>query len=187
MEGEDTEKLPESFDSFKDNTVYRAEITLMVNNDYLFDKDMHFYYPQGSIKTQEIIPSDEPSELVRKVSVTYKPTEKATILGGTIDDAIALDMMIPEPVTGGIPQSIVTDPNTIESKYTGVIIWSPSHDTFQTGTAYTATVMLYTTPGYEFAGTCNFTHTASGAEVLASHSDGTIILVAIEFAATTAN
>jgi hypothetical protein len=180
------EAVPEGFDSFKDDTVYRAEITLTVNNDYFFDQDMDFYYPQGSVTAQKIISSAESRELLRKVSVTYNPTVKATVLGEDEDSAIDLTAVIPAPVTGGAPCLIVNDLE--DGTYTGVILWSPPLDgEFAASTGYTATVMLYTTPGNEFfvgSSPCRFKYTGAST-VQSSPSNGTIIMVTLVFPTTT--
>jgi hypothetical protein len=182
--GDDAVELPEEpFESFKGDTVYRAEITLRVHNDYLFDQDMSFYYPYGSVGSQEIMESDESSELVRKLSVTYKPTVKAAVLGGLPETSIDLAEIIPLPVAGEYPPPVVNDQEGGDggnSRFTGVILWTPQDSPFEAGEEYSATVMLYTTSGYEFAEGCNIKYTGVN-DVMVSHSDGTIVLVNLEF------
>ncbi|MDR0690188.1 MAG: hypothetical protein LBG08_08015 [Spirochaetaceae bacterium] len=178
--GEDTE-LPESFDSFKDNTAYQAKITLSVNNDYFFDLDMSFYYLEGEVEAQEaIIESDESPEVIRKLLITYNPTEKLTILGkNEVNEPEPISLNgIERPVTGGEPILAVSD-----GRYTGVVLWDPSDETFEANTSYTATVMLYTASGYQFAADCTAEHSATE-DVITSASDGTVMLVRIAFPST---
>ena len=175
--GNSTE-LPDTFNSFKDNTEYQAEITLTVNNDYFFDPNMVFYYSQGVVAGQDIIEPVEPPELVRKLAVTYNCTEKATMIGGPDDGSISLDV-IPHPMAGNLPPSIVNDP---DGKYTGVILWYPPDDTFIAGTGYTATVMLFTGPGYVFDKGWAFSHPS--VTPTSSPTDGTIVVVTLSFLTT---
>ncbi|MDR2869772.1 MAG: polysaccharide deacetylase family protein [Deferribacteraceae bacterium] len=86
-------------------------------------------------------------------------------------------MDILPPRTGNKPIREITT----SGQYTGVVAWSPDHETFQPDTAYTATITLTPKAGWTLAGVPEnwfriFTPTGSEADATVTHAAGSNVL-----------
>jgi hypothetical protein len=159
-----------TLDTFADDTVYKADITLTTKPGYAFDTTISFKYPNGWVTDQ---PNDNTAAMSRDLStVTYKKTVAPTDIPTPVD----LTSLIPVPVTGGSP---VTNFST--ETYGGTVAWAPAPSgLFGAGTGYTAKVTLYPAPGYVFPGafptSVSVTHSGTSLPITAfTHgSDGTV-------------
>jgi hypothetical protein len=77
------------------------------------------------------------------------------------------------PVTGGTPVSTIT----ATTQYTGTVSWSPDHDPFAPGTAYTATITLTAIAPYDFTAVPENSFTVAGAT--ATNAAGSGIITAV--------
>jgi hypothetical protein len=153
VKGEDGTFTPQSFsggETFVENTVYRADITLTTIRDYTFDTEIaFFYYPAGVVA--EPPDPNEKSVFSRNLIVTYHPVKAAIPL-------YELDLADIRPRPKRTQNScVVTD------EYSGLVFWSPEEaGSFQIGRKYTATAMLYPGPEYVFADTMTVSHSEGG-------------------------
>jgi hypothetical protein len=142
--------IPEPFNGFVLNTVYKADILLSVKNNKYFDQSISFKYPEGAV-TKE--PNNNFALEVRSLTTVTYNWVRAPILidAGTVNPAV----FIPAPVAGETPvRSLVT------AGYTGTVEWkvgdfttSMTGNRFGSDTDYNAVVSLYAGPGALFRGT----------------------------------
>jgi hypothetical protein len=135
-----------SLDTFEQDTVYQAEISLTAKNSYIFDPAVNFtYHPLGAV----IIQPDENTHVNSRVltPVTYKAAAVPAAILAVLD----LTSYIPAPVTGGSPETSFytgTYGGTVAWKTGGTPMpWGP----FLGGQFYTAAVTLYSGAGYVFS------------------------------------
>jgi hypothetical protein len=152
VKGADGTFTPQTFSgegTFVENTVYRAEITLTTTRDYTFDTKIAFFYHPDGVVAEPPDPTEK-SVFSRTLSVTYHPVQAARPL-------YELDLAAIRPIPDRTQNSCV-----ITEEYSGLIFWSPAGSSFQTGTAYTATAMLYPGPDWAFADGMTVFHTRGG-------------------------
>ncbi|MDR9391373.1 MAG: hypothetical protein RI554_05025 [Trueperaceae bacterium] len=150
-------------DPFQDGTAYTATLTLTPKTGYTLAGVQENTF---TLSDADTVTHDAHAGLVTATS----PATDATI------DLLAIPN-VTAPVTGQTPASSVdTD------QYAGSITWSPAHDPFQDGTAYTATLTLTPKTGYTLAGVQGNTFTVSDADTVTHDAESGD--VAAEFPAT---
>jgi len=89
-----------------------------------------------------------------------EPETKETNQKGSAVVSIAAIQGLRAPVTGGTPVLAITS----TEQYSGTVVWSPAHSSFQVSTVYIATVNLEPKTGYTFNGVPANFFTAAGAD-----------------------
>jgi hypothetical protein len=158
-------------DTFKEATVYRAEVILTPAAVFTFDGAGSFTY--GGVN----VPRENAGDGKVKVTVTFDKTD-------TVVTALNLAGAIVAPVTGATPVLVFTSPDPVQYKG-GPVTWSPpvdiaAEETFAAGTVYTAAVTLAPEKGYTFA---TLKEDAFGAGTKYTAATG---ILEVEFAATAA-
>ena len=114
--------------------------------------------------------------------VSYEETDYETYVGW-YDEIVYLNLIrtgaagttvtllnilgIPPPVTGETPVYAVTE----TEQYTGTVTWSPNHNPFSQDNVFTATIKLYTKPGFTMLGVSANSFTVTGATSVSNPAD----------------
>jgi hypothetical protein len=154
---------PTPFETFLDNTVYKAVIRLTAKSGYAFS-DTPFRYPPGKISSQ----LDDGGDSPRTVMVTYNDSHDADI---TFITDYNLQHYIPVPMYGERPVLMI---NTRADMSVQVLQWyveepknsdryieiiDPEIFVFDLGSRYRADIRLKTTQDYRFIQGRDFTYT----------------------------
>jgi hypothetical protein len=138
---------------FERYAAYRAEITLEVQNDYLFDSERPFEYVDGT-KIISQSSEDNADRHKRVVRVEYAPAQ-----GPRTVDELDLSKYIAKPKTGWVPTL-----SFVGAQYIGSVQWSVVSDAgagsagssangaYKPKTKYQATVALSALSGWTFTG-----------------------------------
>jgi hypothetical protein len=130
---------------FIQGTMYQADISLSVKNDYVFNRSEWFRYPDGTVNTQ---PEADYSPTVRHLTtVKYAETKEAKPI-----DAVNPALKIPAPAAGQTPVWFFAGEGytgTVEWMIGGFSIPMPGNQ-FGPETDYNAVVTLYAMPGFVF-------------------------------------
>jgi hypothetical protein len=152
VKGADDTFTPKTFsggETFVEKTVYRAEITLTTTRDYTFDTKIAFFYHPAEV-VAGAPDSNEKSVFSRTLSVTYHPVAGAKLLN-------TIDLSAIVPIPDEAQSSFV-----MTGDYSGLLFWNPAGSSFQTGTAYSVTAMLYPGPEKAFADAMTVSHNRGG-------------------------
>jgi hypothetical protein len=185
VEWQDKNDVPlPDLDIFTQGVQYKAVITLTAIDPWKFSSGYPFYYPAGSVQSQDDLTKNGRYE--RFVFVTYNTTDKPT-------EVTDLDLThhIPAPATGATAAWSVLG---VGNQYTGNVRWEVSGGAgwtamppgvFQPGMAYRAVVTLYPGPGCVFAEDAAVSHDARDkAEPFEPEIKANTINVTISFPAT---
>ncbi len=157
--------LPEfENNKFAPGTTYRAVITLIANQGYIFTNlPSDFFNVEGAITTPIFTYEEEFAVIIAEFPVTANLVVTETGISG-----VAI------PVTGATPVTSIT----ANDQYTGTVTWSPSvNGSFAPGTTYTATITLTPKSGYTLDGVDANFFTVDGATSVSNNADSGVITV----------
>jgi len=88
---------------------------------------------------------------------------------------------ITAPAVGGTPVTVITE----IKQYTGTVVWSPLHETFQNSTVYFATITLTPKKGYILEGVAADFFTVTGANTVSNDANSGVITAVFPITAGT--
>ena len=148
--------------SFEASTAYTATITLTAKSGYtLTGVAADFFTVAGATSVSNaantgvitaVFPATEASGVDAPVSIVAVPG-------------------VTPPVTGQTPVSAITE----TAQYSGTVVWSPAHSSFEASTAYTATITLTAKSGYTLNGVAADSFTVAGATSVSNAADSGVI------------
>jgi hypothetical protein len=158
---------------FQGNTEYTAEIGLTPAMGYTITGAGVFIHTGARTVTN--------SAGSGTVSIGFSATARAE--GPLVVYDTDLTGRISRPIEGLTPVRTIAG-----NQYTGTVVWTPSHHTFQLGTVYTAKLTLNAAEGYTFAGIGQnvFTHRDAPGGVT-NPGGGNTVTIAFPPAASSAN
>ncbi|MFP3090418.1 right-handed parallel beta-helix repeat-containing protein [Treponema sp. TIM-1] len=141
--------------------IYKADIRLTAKEGYRFIEGEKFTYPDGP---EPSLPLIDDSSTTRRFVVIYLPTMSPTVISD-----LNLTAYIPNPIGGSAP--VVSFAGT---QYTGTVSWKITNTQavltgpFQSGTAYTAELILKPSAMYTLTGVGSNAFIHTGAETIAN-------------------
>jgi hypothetical protein len=160
---------PPTTTTFGINTPYTASVTLTANTGFTFAGLANATINGGATTT-----------ITNNTGATVTLSYQFPATG--LYEITSASVTVPEPATGQVPGTTLPGTN-----FTGAITWSPIHNPFQGGVAYTAAVTLTPDTDYEFAMpfiAANLTHNCSTVNTV--NSTGAALTFDCVFPATTA-
>jgi len=100
-----------------------------------------------------------------------QPGSKETNQKGSAVVSIAAIQGLRAPVTGGTPVLAITS----TEQYSGTVVWTPAHSSFQVSTVYIAIVTLEPKTGYTFNGVPANFFTAAGADSVRNDANSGVV------------
>ncbi len=150
-------------DTFQEETVYTAVITLTAKDGFTFTGVAEDFF---TVAGAETVSNDADSGVVTAVfaQTGSLPDPPATVNIGAVAG-------VTPPVLGGTPVTTVTQTD----QYTGTVSWEPDHDTFGEETVYTAVITLTAKDGFTFTGVKEDFFTVAGAETVSNDADSGVV------------
>jgi len=156
--------------SFQGNTAYTATVVLTANTGFTFAGGLTGIV---TINGNSVLPIVTNNGGTVTLSYTFAPTGLMPIANAAIT--------VTTPVTDQVPNTVASGTGDFSI---GAVSWSPAHNPFQGGTAYTATVELTANTGFTFTGGLMGTVAINGQTATVANNTGATVTLSHTFEPT---